>query len=258
MSKPAPSALTLPRLPLGDDHHVRHLPVELLDDLDRDRLLSLEPQAVHRVGEVDAPLGGEPLHDGHAAVEVGVERQHRRAVGQRLHQLRGRHLAPRQDARWRGCRRRRRTRRATPTCRRSTRRRPPAPGCRRAIICLTIETSTVIPRSLNDPVCELPHCFTHRSSRPSARPKRSAQNRFVPPSSIETMFSSRIVGQHPFLLAPDRRAVRPRRALVALVEQASSTPRRSDRRAPRCRATPRAGRRTSGSGRWAVPSACSP
>ena len=33
------------------------------------------------------------------------------------------------------------------------------------------------------------------------------------------MFSSRIDGQHPLLLAPDRRAVRPRRALVAFVEQ---------------------------------------
>ena len=63
-----------------------------------------------------------------------------------------------------------------------------------SIICLTIETSTVIPRSLNDPVCELPHCFTHRSSSPSVRPKRSAQNRFVPPSSMETMLSSRIDG----------------------------------------------------------------
>jgi hypothetical protein len=73
-------------------------------------------------------------------------------------------------------------------------------GLPSAIICLTIETSTVIPRSLNDPVCEFPHCFTHRSLSPRTRPKRSAQNRFVPPSSIETMFSSRISGQtHSFL-----------------------------------------------------------
>ena len=69
-----------------------------------------------------------------------------------------------------------------------------------AIICLTTETSTVMPRSLNDPVCELPHSFTQRSSRPSSRPKRSAQKRFVPPSSIDTTFSSRISGQtHSFL-----------------------------------------------------------
>ena len=36
-------------------------------------------------------------------------------------------------------------------------------GAPSAIICLTTETSTVMPRSLNDPVCELPHCLTHRS-----------------------------------------------------------------------------------------------
>src|SRR5687768_221336 len=39
-----------------------------------------------------------------------------------------------------------------------------------AIICLTTETSTVMPRSLNDPVCELPHCLTHRSSTWSCLP----------------------------------------------------------------------------------------
>ena len=42
-------------------------------------------------------FGREPLHDRHAAVEVRVERQHQRAVGERLHELRGRDLRPRQD-----------------------------------------------------------------------------------------------------------------------------------------------------------------
>ena len=37
-------------------------------------------------------------------------------------------------------------------------------GTPSAIICLTTETSTVIPRSLNEPVWELPHCLIHRSS----------------------------------------------------------------------------------------------
>src|SRR6476661_11102138 len=75
--------------------------------------------------------------------------------------------------------------------------RTPAPS---ATICLTTETRTVIPRSLNDPVWELPHCLTQRSSMPSSRPKRSAQNMLVPPSSIETTFSSRGSGQtHSFL-----------------------------------------------------------
>ncbi len=75
--------------------------------------------------------------------------------------------------------------------------RTPPPS---ATICLTTETRTVIPRSLKEPVCEFPHCFTHRSSTPSSRPKRSAQNMFVPPSSIETTLSFRISGQiHSFL-----------------------------------------------------------
>jgi len=33
----------------------------------------------------------------------------------------------------------------------------------------TAETSTVIPRSLNDPVCETPHSFTRTFERPSSR-----------------------------------------------------------------------------------------
>src|SRR5918994_5391505 len=69
-----------------------------------------------------------------------------------------------------------------------------------ATICRTTETSTVMPRSLKDPVCDWPHILIHSSSIPSSRPKRSAHIRLVPPSSIETMFSSRTPGQtHSFL-----------------------------------------------------------
>src|SRR4029078_5121150 len=64
-----------------------------------------------------------------------------------------------------------------------------------AIICRTIDTSTVIPRSLDDPVGELPHSFTHTSSTPMPRPKASARKRLVPPSSIETTLLSSISGQ---------------------------------------------------------------
>ena len=63
---------------------------------------------------------------------------------------------------------------------------PPAP---RAIICLTIDTRTVMPRSLNDPECEVPHCLTRTSPRPSACAKRGTGVRCVPPSSIDTMCS---------------------------------------------------------------------
>jgi len=39
-----------------------------------------------------------------------------------------------------------------------------------AIICFTTLTSTVIPRSLNDPVWLLPQSLSQRSSRPSDLP----------------------------------------------------------------------------------------
>ena len=81
----------------GQDDPVGHLPVELLHDLDGDRLLAFDAQRVHRVGEVDQTFGGELLHDFHAAVEVRIEPEHQRAVRQRLHELRGRDLVARQE-----------------------------------------------------------------------------------------------------------------------------------------------------------------
>ena len=45
MAKPCPSACTLPRLPPGITTQSGTLPVELLDDLDGDRLLALDAQA---------------------------------------------------------------------------------------------------------------------------------------------------------------------------------------------------------------------
>ena len=97
MSKPAPSALTLPRLPPGMMTTSGTSQSNCCTISIDDRLLPFEAQRVHRVGQVDAALGGQALHDRHAAVEVGVERQHERAVGDRLHQLRRGHLAARQE-----------------------------------------------------------------------------------------------------------------------------------------------------------------
>ena len=69
-----------------------------------------------------------------------------------------------------------------------------------AIICFTALTRTVMPRSLNDPVWELPQSLIQSSATPRHRPRRSAQKRFVPPSYIETMLSSSICGStHSFL-----------------------------------------------------------
>ena len=109
---------------------------------------------------------GELLDDLHAAVEVGVER---RAPGRRWRSA-GRAARSRSccaaGARSRESRRRRSRRPAPPTCRRST--RTPRPGCGapRRSSASPRETSTVMPRSLNDPVWVLPHCLTQRSSRP--------------------------------------------------------------------------------------------
>jgi hypothetical protein len=100
----AKSALTLPRFPSAR-YHVRD--PELLRDLDRDGLLSFEAQAVDGIREVDAFVNRQALDHCHAAVEVGVDREHGRAARERLHELRRRDLAARQhdDRRDAGCRR---------------------------------------------------------------------------------------------------------------------------------------------------------
>src|SRR5512144_3342115 len=61
-------------------------------------------------------------------------------------------------------------------------------GAPSLIICFTCDTSTVIPRSLKDPLWELPQSLIQRLSRPIILPNRSAQNRLVPPSYSETIF----------------------------------------------------------------------
>ena len=71
----------------------------------------------------------------------------------------------------------------------------------RRIMSLTTETSTVMPRSLKEPVWLLPHILTQRSLMPSIAPKRFAQKRFVFPSNMDTMFSLSMPGTtHSFLL----------------------------------------------------------
>ena len=120
----------------------------------------------------------------------------------------------------RGDARRRRSRRpARPRCRRWRRRRRRRSAAPSAIICLTTETSTVMPRSLNDPVCELPHCLTHRSSTPSMLAVA------VGPEEVRAALVDRddvlVVdeGHHPLLLAPHAGAVGADVAPVAVVEE---------------------------------------
>ena len=90
MANPARARCTLPRLPPGITP-VRHLPVECWT-ISMAPSLALDAQAVHRVGQIDAPLLGDLLYHRHAAVEVRVERQHEGAVGERLHELGDRDL----------------------------------------------------------------------------------------------------------------------------------------------------------------------
>ena len=130
-----------------------------------DRLLPLEAQRVHRVGEVDALLArrarctiamqpsksvssastSAPLASGctSCAVETlprGRSTTAREAGGRAVGRERRRGVAGRG---------------AGDGARSAARRRSSA---------CTTETSTVMPRSLNEPVCELPHSLTHRSS----------------------------------------------------------------------------------------------
>src|SRR6185295_18071442 len=56
-------------------------------------------------------------------------------------------------------------------------------------ISFTIETRTVIPRSLKDPVCDVPHCLIRSSPTPYSRAKASERISGEFPSPSETMLS---------------------------------------------------------------------
>lgn len=86
--EPLVEGVDVPEVAARDDDPVGHLPVKLLQDLDRGGLLALQAKRVHAVCQVDRRLGGHLLDQLHAAVKVGVDGQHERAVGDRLHQLR--------------------------------------------------------------------------------------------------------------------------------------------------------------------------
>ena len=166
---PAPSALTLPRLPPGMTTQSGTSQSNCCTISIDDRLLPLDAQAVHRVGEVDAfaprPGAGRSPCSRRSRCRARARARRWRAAGRAapVETLpRGRMTIGR-DA---GGRAVGGERRRGVAGRRAGDRADRAPS---AIICLTTETSTVMPRSLNDPVCELPHCLTQRSSTPSSR-----------------------------------------------------------------------------------------
>ena len=151
MSNPAPIALTLPRLPPGHDDHVRDLPVELLDDLDRERLLPFDA-----AGCSSSWRGRRPLPRRAAGRSPCSRRSRCRAPARARRSpaaaraARAVTQAARQDDDGRNAGRggiggqgRRRV-----AGRRAGDARMSAPS---AIICLTTETSTVMPEVLEGP-----------------------------------------------------------------------------------------------------------
>ena len=97
--------------------------------------------------------------------------------------------------------------------------------------CRTTLTSTVIPRSLKLPVCELPHSFSHRSPRPISLPSRSAQKTLVPPSPVDTMQSSGTSGathsRLPHTPDPYGHCVRIQRSSKSFIQAAALRSRRA-------------------------------
>src|SRR2546429_5932186 len=77
----------------GQHDPVRRRPVELLQQLEHDRLLSLDAKRVDRVEQVQPEPLARLLGEGEARVEVAAHEQRAGAVGDRLAQLAERHLA---------------------------------------------------------------------------------------------------------------------------------------------------------------------
>ena len=143
----------LPPLPTGSETQ-SGVAAELLEHLERRRLLTLEPVRVDRVQERERAALDELAHEPKRVVEVALHRDHPRAADLGLGELPARDGALRQDDGQAdagpaavGGRRRAR-------CSRSTRTPP-----RVAPSSSAFETATVIPRSLNEPVGFAPSYF---------------------------------------------------------------------------------------------------
>ena len=158
------------------------------------------------------------LHDRHTAVEIGVERQHERTVGDRLHQLRCRHLAARQqddrrDATGGGVGGERRRRVAG---------RGAGDGADRPAVLDDLPYNRhehghaeVLERSGVGIAAQLHPQVAHPQL--ASEPLGPEQVRAALVHRDDRFVSD--VRAHPFLLAPDRRAIGPGGPLVALVEQ---------------------------------------
>ena len=102
-----PKAAVLPRLPPGRAITSGICQPQLLEQLEDDRLLPLEAERVDRVDEVDVVAVGQLAQQGQRLVEVALDLDDPRAVGDRLRQLAAGDLALRHQHQRRHARRRR-------------------------------------------------------------------------------------------------------------------------------------------------------
>src|SRR5215213_7161826 len=65
----------IPKVPRGQRDPIGRLPPQLLQSLERDGLLPLDPERVDRVHQVDFHLGTHSLHHAHSRVEITIQLQ---------------------------------------------------------------------------------------------------------------------------------------------------------------------------------------
>ena len=167
----------LPALPTG--MHSASSSSELLDQLEGRRLLALDAELVDRVDERDRVALDQLADERQRLVEVAAQRDHPRAVHQRLRELAGRDLALGDDHRAADPRARRVGGRDAAVLPVEAQITASAPSRTAA------DTAQVMPRSLNEPVGLAPSSFSHTSA-PTFSLRRRACTSGVEPSLSET------------------------------------------------------------------------
>ena len=96
-SSALPKAAGVAEVAGGKRDPVRRIPVELLQELEHDRFLSLDPPRIHGVEQVDAESLRRIADQGEADIKVATNSQRARTVSERLLQLPHRNLARRYE-----------------------------------------------------------------------------------------------------------------------------------------------------------------
>ena len=81
----------------GDDDPVGGLPLQVLQQLPDDRLLSFDAEGIDRVDQIDAEAVASRADELHGRVEIAAHLQHESAVGEGLGELAGGDLAARHE-----------------------------------------------------------------------------------------------------------------------------------------------------------------